>query len=282
MKKSFPLIFIGVLVFLNVLILTSGGNGSGNGLLTVAFLDVGQGDAIFIESPTGLQVLVDGGANNSVLRGLGKVMSFDDRTIDVLIATHPDKDHVGGFPSVLENYEVDTYIDSGVVSETGIYKELKKKVKDEGSVELLARRGMVLDLGGGAILTILFPNRDVANEESNKASVITKIEYGQSSFLLTGDSPKSIESYLTSLDGEYLDVDVLKVGHHGSKTSSAKEFVSVVSPEYAVISAGKDNRYGHPHKSVLDILDAQGANVLITYEKGMIVFLSDGERLWVR
>jgi len=281
MKKNFPLAFIGFLVLVNIFIWSSVLGGPKEGMLTVSFLDVGQGDAIFIESPTGFQVLIDSGRDNSVLRELGKVMSFDDRSIDALLATHPDADHIGGFPGVLENYQIDAYIDGGSVAETGVYREVERLVEEEGSVRMLARRGMVLDIGGGVLITVLFPDRDVSHTDPNDASLITKIEYGESTFLLTGDAPSSVEEYISSLDGEYLDVDVLKVGHHGSKTSSSEEFVDFVTPEYAVISAGEDNSYGHPHQVVLDTLNKHGANVLSTYKGGMIVFVSDGKDVYI-
>lgn len=282
MKKNFPLIFIGLLVLVNIFIWTSVLGGPEEGILSVAFLDVGQGDAIFIESPTGVQLLIDSGRDNSVLRELGKIMSFDDRSIDVILATHPDADHIGGFPVVFENYKVDTYIDGGSIADTGIYIEVEKLIDKEGSTRLLARRGMVLDIGGGALVTVLFPDRDVSHSDPNDASVIVKLEYADTSFLLTGDSPSSVEEYLTTLDGEYLDVDVLKIGHHGSKTSSSERFLELATPIYSVISAGKDNRYGHPNQVVLDSLVKQDTKILATYEDGMIVFLSDGEKLWVK
>ena len=128
-------------------------------------------------------------------------------------------------------------------------------------------------------LNILFPDRDNEDWETNTASIVTKLTYGDTSFLLTGDSPIAIEKYLSMIDGKNLKSDVLKAGHHGSRTSTSESFASLVSPEYAVISAGKDNRYGHPHKEVLDILEKIKATILKTYELGTISFSSDGEKI---
>lgn len=248
-------------------------------ILKISFLDVGQGDAIFIEAPNGNQVLIDGGSNRKVLKELGKVMPFYDRTIDAVIATHPDKDHIGGLIEVLKGYEVDIFMEPGVSSDTGAYQELEKTIADKKLPKILARRGMSLNLGEGARLNILFPDRDTDDWETNTASIVAKLAYGDTSFLLTGDSPIAIEKYLSMIDGQNLKSDVLKAGHHGSRTSTSESFASLVSPEYAVISAGKDNRYGHPHKEVLDIFEKIKTTILKTYEQGTISFISDGERI---
>jgi len=282
MQRYFGVIFVLALLLLNIFIWSGIPTSASERYLTVAFLDIGQGDAIFIESPTGVQTLVDSGRNASVLRELGKVMPFQDRSIDVLVATHPDADHIGGFPAVLENYDVDTYIDTGAIADTGVFREVHKAVEEEGSTEILARRGMVLDMGAGVTLTILFPDRDVSHSESNEGSIVAKLEYGDTTFILTGDSPQKIERYLVSLDGDYLDVDILKPGHHGSKTSSSDEFIKMTSPEYSVISAGKDNRYGHPNQETLDVLNKYKSKILATYEDGTVIFESNGEEYWIK
>ena len=248
-------------------------------VLTVAFLDVGQGDAIFIEAPNGNQILIDGGKNRSVLRALSHVMPFYDRSIDVVIATHPDEDHIGGLPDVLKRFKVDLYLDPGVTHDTNAYKETLRLVQTRNIEYVLARRGMKIDLGGGVSLEILFPDRDVSGLESNAASVITRLVYGETEFLFTGDSPKAIEKYLTSIDGKKLQSDVLKVGHHGSKTSSADAFLAAVLPSFAVISAGADNRYGHPHEEVITALKDLDAKIVSTSESGTIIFISDGMTL---
>ncbi len=251
-----------------------------NGLLTVAFLDVGQGDSIFIETPEGKQILVDAGPNKKVLRELTEQMPFYDRNIDVLIASHPDSDHIGGFPAIFDAYKIGKYFNSGVVCETALCSELNIDIEEEGIQKEILTRGQIIDLGDGVYLEVLFPDRDATNFETNLSSLVLKLTYGDSSFLLTGDSPQEIEEYLVSLDSFNLDVDVLKLGHHGSKTSSSKLLVGYTSPEFAIISVGKDNRYGHPHKEVLDILNEFEIEVLRTDEDGTIVIKSDGKNLF--
>ncbi|HEY4487021.1 MAG TPA: MBL fold metallo-hydrolase, partial [Candidatus Paceibacterota bacterium] len=254
--------------------------GENDGLLTVSFLDVGQGDAIFIEAPNGTQMLVDAGSGKQVLRELQKVMPFYDRSIDIVLATHPDKDHIGGMPGVLERFFVSQFIEPGVLADSGTYTALLGLVESERAKHVLARRGMKIRLDENVYFEILFPDRDVSGLETNTASVVGKLVYRETSFLLTGDSPKNIEHFLVTLDGNLpvgnLDVDVLKAGHHGSKTSSSEEFVMATSPEFTVISAGKDNQYGHPHREVVELLRASGTAVLETSKGGMIVFTSDG------
>lgn len=248
-------------------------------IMTVAFLDVGQGDAIYIEAPNGNQVLIDGGSGRQVLRALGEVMPFYDRSLDVVIATHPDADHIGGLPFVLQRFAVGAIIEPGVESETGVYQEFEKIMTDDSRRHLLARRGMKLELDQGVSLDILFPDRDPTDWETNTASIVARLTYGENSFLLTGDSPIKIEKYLLGLDGQNLKSDVLKVGHHGSRTSSAPEYVAAIHPSYAIISAGLKNRYGHPHQEVLDILTKIDAVILRTDELGTIIFHSDGDVL---
>ncbi len=257
------------------------------GVLTVAFLNVGQGDSIFIEAPNGNQMLIDGGPDRSVLRELGKVMPFYDKDIDVVIATHPDADHISGLNDVLAKYKVSLFLEPGVLTDTNVYKELEKRILEKEKLNKIkkieARKGMVIDLGSGAngkvVLEILYPILDPRGMETNTASIVARLVYGENEFLLTGDSPANIENYLVSLDGAHggkLESDVLKAGHHGSKTSTSENFVKSVSPQYAIISAGFENRYGHPHQDVLDNLNKFNIKILRTDLDGRIVFESDG------
>lgn len=247
--------------------------------LTVAFLDVGQGDAIFIETPGGTQVLIDSGPDSSVVREVSEQMSFFDRSLDVILTTHPDKDHIGGFPAVLEHYTVSLALVPRVTAETDIYTLFKKMLSAERADIYEPLRGKAIALGPNTTLTFLFPDRSLVNIDPNDASVIAKLTYGDTTFLLTGDAPDAVERYITILDKEMLDADVLKIGHHGSDTSTTLELLGYASPEYAVISAGADNRYGHPHTEVLAQLARFNVKTLGTYENGTIVFQSDGEEV---
>jgi len=176
----------------------------------------------------------------------------------------------------LDRYKVERVLEPGVSSETAVYQNLEKKIMDKGVTKTLARRGMTVDLGSGAVFKILFPDRDVSGLETNSASIVGRVVYGDNSVMLTGDSPKSIESYLVSIDGQNLKSDILKAGHHGSKTSSSDTFVGFVSPTYAVVSVGEDNRYGHPNQEILDLFKEFEISILRTDESGTIGFKSDG------
>ena len=277
-KKHVALYFIGILFAANFFIWYAV-SAEERGILTVAFLDVGQGDAIFIESPTGKQILLDGGPDGSVLSRIGALLPFYDRSIDMLIVSNPDKDHFAGFIDVLKNYQVGNIMEPGTIPNTEIYKIFKEFVREEGATSVLARRGMNIDLGGGAYLQILFPDRDVSGLSTNDGSIIAKLVYGGTSFLLPGDTTQNIEKYLIGLDGSNLDVDVLKLAHHGSKTSSSEALLAVTTPDYAIISAGLHNKYGHPHKEVIERLAKYNIPTLGTYEDGTIIFESDGEQL---
>lgn len=247
--------------------------------VSVAFLDVGQGDAIFIQTPNGNQVLVDAGPGSKVLGELSKVMPFYDRSLDLLIATHPDADHIGGFLEIFKTYRSGLVMEPGVDSESAFYREFERLLGKNNIKKILARRGMKVILDNNIYLLVLFPDRDVFGLDTNDASIVAKLVYGKTSFLLTGDSPQKIENYLVFLGG--LKSDVLKVGHHGSRTSTGQEFLQAVKPAYAVISAGQDNRYGHPHKEVLDILEKFKVKILRTDQQGTIKIKSDGENLQI-
>jgi len=243
--------------------------------LEVTFLDVGQGDAIFIESPEGTQVLIDGGRGTKVLRELSKVMPFWDRSIDVVVATHPDADHIGGLPYVLERFKVAQVLQTSVESDTAVFHVLENDIDKEKARVISPRRGTRLILDGSAVLTIL--SRDVSKvSKTNDASIVIRLDYGETSFLFTADATKDVERELLQFH-KALDVDVLKVGHHGSNSSSSSEFLSATSPNFAVISVGAHNSYGHPTKQVLDRLSASGAKVFRTDTDGTLHFISDGE-----
>lgn len=270
-----------VLLLVTICIWTAVAQASTGGKLTVTFLDVGQGDAIFIQSPSGAQMLIDGGKNRAVIRELSRVMPWFDRSIDVVLGTHPDADHIGGLPDVLKRYRVGMIVQSSVLDPGGadaaaLASAAEQEVKD-GAVLLTGERGQVIDLGDGAYFEILFPDRDVPNLETNTGAIDGRLVYGDTSFMLTSDSPKNIEEYLVKLDGDNLKSTVLKVGHHGSRTSSSLQFVGFVSPEYAVFSRGCDNSYGHPHEEVVAIMAKLGIPTFDTCLDGSVTFVSDGK-----
>lgn len=282
-KKHIQWIALATFVLLDVFIFVVAIRADRRGELTVAFLDVGQGDAIYIEAPNGNQILIDGGpSGSSVLRALGRVVPFYDHSIDLVLATHPDQDHVGGLPAVLERMKVGGVITTENISDTAVYKEFEKMIFEKHSRHILARTGEKIILDDGVVLEILFPTQSARGWESNRGSIVARLSYGAESFLFTGDSPLEIEKYLVGKDGGAMHSTVLKLGHHGSKTSSAREFLSAVDPDYAVISAGLNNKFGHPHKEVLDLLAQLKIPSISTIDHGTIVFKTDGTDLVVK
>lgn len=247
--------------------------------LRVDFLDIGQGDAVLITSPLGRQLLVDAGRDKTVLRSLGREMSFFDRDIDVILATHPDYDHIGGFPELIKRFDIDYVLKTLAKSNTATFNLFKRRINDYEIKEIIPERGMVIDLGSNVYVQVLFPLKNMSID-GNEGSVVAKVIYKETSFLLMGDTSIGVEDYLVEIDND-LESNVLKAGHHGSRTSSSDKFVKEVGPQHSVISAGKDNSYGHPHKEVLDILKNNNVEVLSTASLGTITFFSDGNRVWI-
>lgn len=247
--------------------------------LRVSVLDIGQGDSILVQGPTGIQMLVDGGPDHSVLRQLPKEMSLFDRSVDLVVETHPDKDHIAGLVDVFDRYSVSYFLSPGIPNDTSTTATLEHAVAVEPGVrQLIARRGTRIHLGGGAYADVLYPDRDVSHLETNEGSVVMRVVYGSTSFMLTGDAPSDIEDHLISLDPTAHDLEstVLKAGHHGSKYSTDDAWLAAVHPKIVAISAGANNRYGHPNADTIARIEKEGAQILSTIDRGTLRFSSDG------
>ena len=242
---------------------------TGSSLLRVHFLDVGQGDCILIDCGE-TEVLIDGGNNGAGDEVVSYLTPYIDGKLDYLIATHPDADHVGGLDAVLEAFEVGEVIDSGHKSDTDTYKDYWAAVQAEGCT-ISYGEDLIIPLSSLAALSILETGNDW--EDSNDCSVVAQLTCGNVQVLFTGDMSQQVETKLLPLFG---DIDVLKVSHHGSDTASCAEFLSVVKPEYAVISYGLDNAYHHPAVETLQRLFDVGATVYGTGKSGSIVLTTDG------
>lgn len=281
-KKYLPYILIVFLFITAINILFFAYYRPRNNYLKVAFLDVGQGDAIYIEAPNGKQMLVDGGVGVEILPSLIKVMPIFDKSIDMIIVTNPDQDHIGGLVEVLKNYKIGMIIEPGTQSDTLIYQNLQKEILKNKITKRIGKKGMhiVLDDKENIYFDILFPDRDVSNWERNDGSIVGKLVYNDKSFLLMGDSTKYTENLIMWNENlKKLKSNVIKLGHHGSNTSSSLLWLEKVDPDIAIISAGKNNRYGHPHKSVLDSLKLLDILYLATYEKGNIILKTNGKEI---
>ena len=278
--KKYRLFFFVLLLFaINVFLLSKDWQISHRGF-TFAMLDVGQGDGLFIESPSGTQIMFDSGPSRSVLGPLARVMSPFDKSIDAIVITNPDSDHIGGLLDILKNYKVGSVFESGTLTDSKTYQSLREEMKRQNIPDILIKKGMVLDLGGGAMVDILFPDRDVSAWATNEGSVVARLTYGKTSIMLTGDSTAKTEKIILSENSlDKLASTILKVGHHGSRTSSSPSFVKAVFPQYALISDGKKNNYGHPHQETLKNLAQIGAEIFRTDLLGTIVMKSDGQNV---
>ncbi len=277
--KKIAVIF-GVLIVFNILAWLAV-FGLRQSCLEVTFFDVGQGDSIFIETPQNHQILIDGGPTAVILEKLGKAMPFWDRTLDLVVLTHPDYDHLAGLIDVLERYRVENILWTGVLADTAEFKEWQGLIQEEGAHIYVARAGQRIK-SSGTVLELLHPFESLEGKtvkNTNNTSIIARLVFGDDTFLFTGDAYQTVERELIGRGAE-IDADVLKVGHHGSKNSSTREFIGVVSPEIAVISVGKDSKYGHPHQETLESL--AGAEVLRTDEAGDIKIVSDGKNYQIK
>lgn len=242
--------------------------------ITISFIDVGQGDATLIQQQEsvfdGNQVLIDAGANRSVLAGIGSIIPFFDRQIEYILATHPDTDHIGGYADVFKRYQIDTIIDNGDFADSPAYQAYVAGAK---SAEQYFIDDSVSKIAVSPQLSITFiPVPDIFSDR-NDNSIITRVDYGSFSTLLTGDASIKVEEYLIDNYKDLLDVDVLKLGHHGSRTSTSLDFLLVTSPDEVIISAPLDSRYGHPHDEVLSTIQQYGrARVWYTGSEGTITF----------
>lgn len=242
--------------------------------VVVWVFDIGQGDAIFIDAPDA-QVLIDGGRNGEVVEKLAAVMPFWDRSIDYVINTHPHADHVIGLNYVLERYSVGEAWVSGQEYNSDAFAFFEDWTQSHGQWRV-AGAGDEIDLGAGASLKLLWPEESVEGEvleETHDGNIVAELTYGETTVLLTGDFEAEEEvQILDELD----HIDVLKVGHHGSYTSTSQELLEDITPDWALISVGEGNDYGHPHESVLRRLKSFGIPTLRTDQDGDIRITSDG------
>lgn len=245
-----------------------------DGLLRVYFLDVGQGDAILIQAGEN-QVLIDGGPDAKVVQELAEVMPLGDRSIDMLVLTHPDADHINGLIEVLERYDVEYVLENFLERhDAPVYVKWNELKKEAQVIQAVA--GQIINVGEGVYLEILYPiDENTRQSKTNNNSIVAKLVYGESELILTGDIEAKVERELV-VRGIDIDADLLKVPHHGSKTSTTAEFLDAVTPEAVFIQVGAGNRYGHPHPMVLRRLEERGIKVYRTDTMGRVELIMNG------
>lgn len=247
--------------------------------LRVHFIDVGQGDSALIQCPDGSTILIDGGPMNAYPHLIKYLKAAGVEKIDLLIATHPDGDHIGGLLKVLKTFPVATVLDSGKEHTTLTYKRYLEAIKSLPETEFkLGRAGNRFPFGEVELL-IVHPGPRLS-KDNNDCSIVAKLTYGEDSFLFTGDAEKKAEAEILGR-GFRLKSSVLKVGHHGSRSSTSTRFLGSVSPRSAVISVGKNNRYGHPTEEVMRSLEQRRVELYRTDLQGTILMLSNGQEIRV-
>ena len=247
--------------------------------LSVLFIDVGQADSVLIYLSTGETMLIDAGESSEADAIREELDERRITDIDILVATHPHADHIGGMCTLIEHYDIGQVLMPDMGAKSAVYRNLMDAISSRGIPVTEAYAGYEFSLGSARCI-VVSPDAD-ADKDANNESVVIFLDFYDSEFLFTGDMEKWAENEL--LDAQYyIDADVLKVAHHGSSTGSSQAFLDVVTPEYAVISCGRDNKYGHPHQETLERLIAAGAEIYRTDEAGDILFLSDGKTLTVQ
>lgn len=260
-------------------------------ILRVIYFDVGQGDSALIITPRGQTILVDGGPDDKVLSRLGSYLPLNQRKIDVMILTHPHADHLDGLVDVLKRYKVDDIYYTGVLQTTRTFLEWLKMIKEQKISLNIVKEKKEIEIDG-VKLDFLYPTRDLsalgpadlnkpelkslALSNLNNTSIVFKLIFGRTNFLFMGDAEVPAEKELIA-QGINVRADVLKVGHHGSNSSTSEEFLKTVDPKYSVISVGKNNDFGHPHLRTLRRLERYEVEILRTDEMGSVAFESDGD-----
>ena len=248
------------------------------GSLYVDVIDVGQGDSIFIKTPNGKTMLIDSGESTAYSAVKSTLDDNNVKKLDALVATHPHSDHIGSMQKVYEDYGASKIYMSKAITTTDVYKNLLKAIDENGQKIISTKAGDIIDLDDSIKIEVLAP-QDKNYDDLNDYSVVLKITYNNDSILLTGDASTVSEKEMIAKYPDKLKSNILKVGHHGSRTSSSRDFLAKVSPTYAIISVGKDNDYGHPHQETLTRLKNIGATIKRTDEDGSVKIILDGNSI---
>lgn len=248
------------------------------GLMQVHFIDVGQGDATLIVSPDGKTMLIDAGDNSAGDTVVSYLRRHGIKSIDILVGTHPDSDHIGGLDTVIDSFEIAEFYMPRKPHTTNTFMDVLNAAKRKGLRIKEAKAGVLISIGNDVKGRFLNP-RSSYSDDNNLWSAVVRLEYAGKSFLFMGDAVVQNELEIMGA-GEKIDSDLIKLGHHGSSTSTSEDFIKSVSPDVAVISSKQNNSYGHPHKGTLELLKEQSILLYRTDEQGSIAFYCDGKKIW--
>lgn len=258
-------------------------NSKENDELKVYFIDVGQADSILIKISNDENILIDGGNNADGNYLVEYLTSIGVEHIDTMIATHPHEDHIGGLDTIMDNIPTDKiylpYINDADIPTTKTYEEFLESIYKNELIVCESKNNEYIYDVGDVKLQIISPD-DITTGELNDYSIVTRLQFYNNSFLFTGDASTNINDYIiNNYDKDFLNIDVLKVGHHGSRTSTDDKWLKTLTPEYGIIMCGECNEYSHPHKEILDLLNYNNVNVLRTDIDGTIIITSDGNNI---
>ena len=242
------------------------------------FIDVGQGDSSLIITPKGKTILIDAGDEAHAKKVLSYVREQGIEKLDLVIATHPDADHIGGMDKVIKNFDIDVFAMPDVSAKTNQYKQIQRELKAKKMKTTRLYQGDEVQIDDDIDFEILSPVKGKKYDDTNEYSIVAKIVYKDTSFILMGDATMENEVDIINNVPD-INIDVLKLGHHGSSTSSSDYFITKTSPKIAIISCGKNNKYGHPHQEVMRVLKKHGVTPYRTDEMGDIVITSDGKEI---
>ncbi|MBU1130625.1 MBL fold metallo-hydrolase [Patescibacteria group bacterium] len=282
MKKLLK-ISLGLLIVLAILLFVTYQSGT-EGDLKIYFFDVGQGDGILIRTPSHQNIVIDGGPDNAFITKLGQTLPFYDKTIDLMILTHPHDDHLFGLVEVLKRYQVKQILYSGVLHSTDAYEEWLGLIKEKEIPVKIALAGQEF-VFAEVKLKVIFPFEDFTNvkvDNLNNTSVVVQLIYNDIKVLFTGDLEEEGEEEILRSSIFDLQSNVIKVGHHGSNTSSSENFLQQVLPEYAIIQVGEGNKFGHPSLRTLFKLERYSAKIFRNDLNGDILLESDGQEILSR
>jgi competence protein ComEC len=272
MKKKLSYLTLGLLLSVIVFLVLSLPSQKTDGRLHLKVYDVGQGDAIFIRTPQGYKILVDGGPNNRVLDHLGRELAWNDRRIDFVILTHPQADHMAGLVEVIKRYEVGQVLISGVEHTTKLYQSWSEALAEKQIKPRIVKQGDEIGFPDGAKIRFLWPREErPIVSDLNMASLVLRLDFGEFNAELTGDADSQVQPYTSTTS----EVEVLKVPHHGSRTALNQSYLKQISPEISIISVGEKNSYGHPNQVLLNQL--LGTKIFRTDLNGTVEVVSDGK-----